>query len=351
MSDTREQTEIFSLQLTAALARISIFMIASAACWLIFNRFLIASPEGFDAVRYEYFARNGLPEVFSDSSSYRMVSLLENLYKYTPYYWGYIFFIGLLSFILSCCDSAKITRFAMFSPISFYYFAQTGKDGIAILSMLAVATISTGKIQVKNVVFVGLMIGLAYYVRPAILLFLPIAFVQFRYGTLYAILLSVGLAFTFMVISDFYQITNILASAVTSYETGAETAILRQYTFGYEFNAVMSRISLLLFSILFQPFLGFVKFYNSGELYLLFDALCVITFSFLILKQNLLTKFVISSVPYVISIGYASPYYHFRYLAVAYPAIWMYSYYSLRPGLLYKDANLCIKKNQKLSVS
>lgn len=338
MFDTRQKSERVTVHLTGTMARVILFMLASAACWLIFNRFEIASPEGFDAVRYEYFARNGLPQAFSDSSSYRMVLLLDKIYQYLPHYWGYILFIGVLLVFLIYCDTLSITKFAMYSPISFYYFGQTGKDGIAILSLLAIATVSTGKIKSTNIIFVGLMIGLAYYVRPAILLFVPIAFIQFRFGTAYAIFLSAVLAFVFTIVSDFYQITSILATAVTSYETGAETAIVRQFTFGYEFQTVLLRISLLSVSIIFQPLLGFIKFYNSGELYLLLDAACISAFVYLLARDKLILKFMISSTPYVFAIGYASPYYHFRYIAIAYPAIWVYSFYAAKLGISSKNS-------------
>ena len=347
MLDTRHRSEGAPVNLTGSITKVALFMLASAACWLVFNQFEIASPEGFDAVRFEYFARYGLPEAFADSSSYRMVLLLEAVYQYLPYYWGYVFFVGILLVVLVCCDSQKITKFAMYSPISFYYLGQTGKDGIAILSLLAIATVTTGKLNAGKIIFVGFMICLAYYVRPAILLFIPIAAIQFRLGTAYAVYLSAGLAILFTIISDFYQITSILAAAVTSYETGEETAILRQFTFGYELQNVVLRIGLLSISVIFQPILGFVKSYNSGELYLIFDAFCISAFVCLLIRDKLLFKFMISSIPYVLAIGYASPYYHFRYLAIAYPAIWVYSYYASNLGVARKNSAYYSLNNSK----
>jgi hypothetical protein len=103
---------------------------------------------------------------------------------------------------------------------------------------------------------------------------------------------------------------------------------MRQFTFGYEFGPVIAKISLLSSSILFQPILAIIKFYAGSPFFVLFEGISFLTFLIFVVKDRLLVKFLLSSLPYVIIIGVSSPFYHFRYLAVAYPVIWAYSRYT-----------------------
>jgi hypothetical protein len=85
---------------------------------------------------------------------------------------------------------------------------------------------------------------------------------------------------------------------------------------------------LLSTSVLFQPILGILKFYAGSPFFVLFEGISFLAFLIFVAKDRLVVKFIISSMPYVVTIGVSSPFYHFRYLAVAYPVIWAYSRYS-----------------------
>jgi hypothetical protein len=327
MVETRTHVETFSLDLAKTAVQVSIFFIIGGITWVLFNEFVIASPEGFDPLRYEYYARYGLPQAFSDSSSYRMVLVLEAIYQYLPFYWGYLAFLASICFGLRYFDTQRKISLAIFSPVTFYYASQTGKDGIAILAIIGVAMLVGSPRSWGGMLFVAGVTILAFFVRPAIALLIPIAAVQFRFGTFWALMMCPPLLVTFSLNADLYEVLSNLGGLTGDEGAGGLALVLRQYTFGYELEPVFAKIGLLLVSMLFQPLLGIIKFYFGSPIFVILESLCFSAFLILAIKQNMLIKFFVSSLPYAVMIGATSPFYHFRYLAIAYPAIWAYSRY------------------------
>jgi hypothetical protein len=127
MDDSQKRIEALTFRFAATARNVALFVACAGLVWSFSNDFLISQPDGFDPLRYEYYARNGLPEAFSDSSSYRMVLLLEYIYRFLPYFSGYLVFISALCIGIRYFDESKVISLAIFSPISFYYFGQTGK--------------------------------------------------------------------------------------------------------------------------------------------------------------------------------------------------------------------------------
>ena len=262
-----------------------------------------------------------------------MVLLLEFIYQYLPYFIGYVMIMAFIMFGLSYFDNAEIISVAVFSPITFYYIAQTGKDGIAILAIIASAILVSTKKNLGSVLFSVLAIGLAFYVRPAVILIIPVVLVQFRLGTLYALIACILIAAVFLVTSDGYSILSNLEGLTGDEGAGQFAQLLRRYTFGYELQPILYKFGLLSISVLFQPILGFLKFYFGSPTFVLFEGVCFFGFLLLLLRDRIALKFLVSSLPCAIIIGVSSPFYHFRYMAVAYPVIWAYCRYSPGWGL------------------
>lgn len=328
METLQKRLEVATLDAAAILRNAFLFCAAAGLCWWAANDFSVAAPDGFDPLRYEYYARYGLPEAFSDSSSYRMVSVLQYIYQFLPYYAGYLALMGGLCFGLRYFDSARALSIAIYSPISFYYISQTGKDGIAVLAAIAAAIFVTSRKNIGMIAITIFVIGIAFYIRPAIILIVPVAIVQFRYGTFYAIISAICLSSLFIFTSDSYSILSNLEGLTGDEGAGQTAQLLRRFTFGYELGPVMVKMFLLSISVLFQPILGILKFYAGSPFFVLFEGISFLAFLIFVAKDRLVVKFIISSMPYVVTIGVSSPFYHFRYLAVAYPMIWAYSRYS-----------------------
>jgi hypothetical protein len=332
--DTQKKLEAATLDFAATIRNVFVFIALSGLMWWISNSFSVSQPEGFDPLRYEYLARIGLPPQYYNSSSYRIVLILEFIYRYLPYYIGYLLFIGILCFFIRYFDTTRVISYSIFSPVAFYFLGQTGKDGIAIIAMISVALISASKNSYKSYIFCIIIVGLSFYIRPAILLLVPIVFVQFRFGTIWATLAAVVLIYIFSTNFDTYEMLNSLESLTLDEGSGQSAQLLRAYTFGYTFEAVSVKMILLMGSFLFQPFLSLLKFYSGSSAFVLYEGACYLVFLYFIWKKKLLIKFMVACIPYVLILGSTTPFYHFRYLAIAYPIIFAYCQFS--PGLGFK---------------
>ena len=345
MQDVQIRAQTTTLRFMAKFSSIFLFCTVSALIWWFTNDFSVSKPEGFDPLRYEFYARHGLPQAFSDSSSYRMVLLLEFVYQYLPYFIGYVLVMAFIMFGLSYFDYPGIISIGVFSPITFYYIGQTGKDGIAVLAIISSAMIIASKRSSGTILFGFLAIGLALYVRPAVVLIIPIVLVQFRFGTLYALIACTVIAAVFLITSDGYSILSNLEGLAGDEGAGQFAQLIRRFTFGYELQPIMYKIGLLSTSVLFQPALALLKFYYGSPNFVLFEGACFLIFLILILRDRIALKFLVSSLPYAIIIGVSSPFYHFRYLAVAYPVIWAYCRYSTGLGF-YRPSSYIINPPQ-----
>ena len=310
--------------------KVSLFMTLSGLCWWSFNEFSVYASEGFDPLRYEYYARFGLPNYLMDASSYRIVGILEFIYSYLPQYGGFIIFIAVTAFLLRLVDDTIYVSSAIFSPVSFYYLSQTGKDGIAILALIATAMMAINyyKLQV-NLVCIAI-IGLAIFIRPPILIYIPLLIMQTRFGTRFALAISPVLIIIFNYSIDIYDATSGLDNIADDTGAGGFAQYLRIYSFGYTLTPVLVKVLLFLISPIMQPAVGIVKFLNGGSSFVLLEAASFSLLLYQIWRNRILIRFAWASLPYCIVLGATSPFYHFRYLAIAYPFIFVYALYAVR---------------------
>ena len=298
------------------------FLSCSGLLWQITNGFNISSEEGFDPVRYEYYARSELPEYLVELSSYNIVLLLKFLYVFLPNYIGYLLFIGVCFFLFLKLNDSKPLYFAAFSPITLYYIAQTGKDGLSILAVLSFALIVNKFSKWKTLLIIVVLLGL--YVRPALVLFLPLIFIISKYNIKVTILFAILISFFFLIYMDTNKLYLSSEVNASQEESGLLLMYLRESTLGYTITPILYRCILYFFSPLFQPIGSLFKILNNTQNYVIFESICQLIFILNLIKHKILFKFLNYSIPFVIVISCTSPFYHFRYIAVLYPLIYAF---------------------------
>lgn len=301
-----------------------LFVGFSAIIWLVVNDFEVARPGGFDPLRYEYLARTDLPEYFADSSSYTIVLLLKFIYQYLPFYTGFLALIGVCLFVVLNGTDIRELRYTTLSPIAFFYIAQTGKDGLAILALACVAIVAVQRLSIWHVAL-AIVISIALIVRPALVLFLPLAYVSIRFGTGKAIAFSIVLSAIFLATGTGEESLSMLEGIVSDEGSGALAQLGRELTFGYSPVPIVGRSFLLLFSPFIQPMGSVLKFLSGADSFVLFEGACQLFFLFALMRNRILSAFIINSIPFIIVVATASPFYHFRYMAILYPAIFAIS--------------------------
>lgn len=312
------------------ITKVWLCMSLAALCWWAFNNFSVAEPVGFDPLRYEYYARYGLPNDLLDTTSYRIVDILRFIYRFLPEYIGFVFVISLMMIALRSVDSSIYISTAVFSPISLYYLVQTGKDGIAVLAMIGMLLIAFDFRRVWHWLVGGGLIVIALFIRPPIAMFLPLIALQARFGMRQALLATPLLVVVFNYSIDVYGISSSLDTVTNDEGAGAMALLLRRLTLGYEITPIAIKCGLFFISPIFQPFLAFFKFLTSGETFVLLEGTAYAAFVYDMFRRKIMVKFFVNSVPYCILIGCTSPFYHFRYLAVTYPIIYLFARYSVR---------------------
>jgi hypothetical protein len=306
-----------------------LFVGLSAAIWMTVSEFDVARIEGFDPYRYEYYARTTLPEYLAGSSSYRIVLLLDLIYQYLPYYIGFIVFIGFcLFFVLNAGDRVDF-RYAVLSPLTFYYIAQTGKDGLSILAIICVALFASKRLLIWATPLI-VVTSVALYIRPALILFLPLIFMAVRYDIFKATIFSFVMAAVFLIAEVGKDAVYILQDVAANEQTGILSQLGRELTFGYSLIAVIGRLFLLLISPFIQPLSALLKFSSSSEAFILFEGVCQLVFLILLIHKRIVLLFMLNSIPFAIIVAASSPFYHFRYMAILYPAIFMISVFKKR---------------------
>ncbi|MDQ5959188.1 MAG: hypothetical protein QG592_267 [Pseudomonadota bacterium] len=301
-----------------------LFVGLSATIWFVVNGFEVAREEGFDPLRYEYFARSDLPEYLADSSSYTIVLLLKFIYQYLPFYTGFVAFIGLCLFAVLNGDGRKELRHATLSPLAFFYIAQTGKDGLAILALASVAIIAIRRISIWHAML-AIVISIALVVRPALVLFLPLTFISIRYGMGKATAFAVVVSAVFLSTGTGEESLSMLEKIVSDEGSGALAQLGRELTLGYSPIPVAGRSILLLVSPFIQPLGSVLKFLSGADPFVLFEGACQLLFLFALIHHRILSKFIVNSIPFIIVVAAASPFYHFRYMAILYPVIFSIS--------------------------
>jgi hypothetical protein len=301
-----------------------LFVFSSAIIWMLVNDFYIARPEGFDPFRYEYYARTGLPDYLDGSSSFTIVLILQFIYKFLPFYFGYVFFIGFLFFtVLNSIEKVEV-KFALYSPIAFFYISQTGKDGLAILAMACIAIVALQRFRL-NYIMLLMVISIALIVRPALILFLTTTFVFFRFGFRKALFISILISFIFLIFDIGSESISALEDLASDESSGKIAQYFRELTYGYSISSITTRSILLFISPFIQPIGSVVKLINGVDFFVLFEGFCQLLFLICIIRSKILKRFFINSLPFVVVIASASPFYHFRYMAITYPVIFLLS--------------------------
>lgn len=300
------------------------FIAFSGLGWLFANDFNVANNEGFDPLRYEYYARSDLPPYLQDNSTYSIVILLKSIYTYLPNYYGFLLFVFTCTAIIILSDNSKNINAIVFSPITFFYIAQTGKDGFSILSTAAIVLLSKQKPKVQSL---GLffIITITVFIRPAIIIILFLTFILFTKGLKQSILAALIFSGFFLIFFNSSDQLPLLEVTVADENSGKLAQILRELTFGYSILPILDRVMLLFFSPIIQPIAALIKVINSGELYILFEGLCQAAFLWTVIRSKKLVPFFLNSTPFVLLISIASPFYHFRYMAITYPLIFFYT--------------------------
>ena len=300
------------------------FVVFSATIWFLVNDFEVARAEGFDPLRYEYLARTDLPEYLADSSSYTIVLLLKFIYQYLPFYTGFLALIGVCLFVVLNGTDIRELRYTTLSPIAFLYIAQTGKDGLAILALACVAIVALQRLSIWHFAL-AIVISIALIVRPALVLFLPLAYVSIRFGIGKAIAFSIVLSAIFLATGTGEESLSMLEGIVSDEGSGALAQLGRELTFGYSPIPISGRSLLLLASPFIQPLGSVVKFLSGADLFVLFEGACQLVFLFTLIRHRILSMFIVNSIPFIIVVATVSPFYHFRYMAILYPVIFAIS--------------------------
>lgn len=284
---------------------------------------MIAREEGFDPFRYEYLARSDLPEYLAGSSSYAIVLLLKFLYQFLPEYFGYTALIAACLTVVLILDRYQLFRAATLSPLAFFYFGQTGKDGLAILALASVCLLAYYGLRTRTMPLL-VVISIALFIRPALLLLLPPLFILFKFGVQRSIQTALILSLAFLATADGEATLAIVEGVASDDASGPLAQLGRQLTFGYTITPIIGRALLLFLSPFIQPISSIAKALAIGEPFVVFEGTCQAMFLIILLKSGTAKKFLRTSIPFVIIIATASPFYHFRYIAITYPIIFAY---------------------------
>jgi hypothetical protein len=305
-----------------------LFVVMSGIFWYVCNGFIVASETGFDPLRYEYLAREGLPPLFAGSSSYSIVLVLQGLYEVFPPYIGYLVLAWALMYgALRLGGTNMALRAALLCPIAFYYIGQTGKDGIAIVALVLVGLVADSERRWRIGLAVLPIALLAIFVRPALVLLMPLIFLMFYRGWRAGMWAAILICLVFLVFNEAAigsEAVAALEGAAGDEGTGGATKALREYSFGYEVGPIFIRFVFYALSPIFQPFLGLYKSLMGGEGYVAFEGVCLLLFFWAVVRQAGFLKFMKYALPVVLVLSVASPFYHFRYLAVVYPVLLMF---------------------------
>ncbi|MGE5522836.1 MAG: hypothetical protein ACM3SS_03905 [Rhodospirillaceae bacterium] len=328
------------------------FVLASPIVWWSSNWGIISSPDGFDPLRYEYYAREGLPSELLLSSSYRVVLLLQTIYEALPFYWGYVIFAAALLVLVLWSNRDRHLAVALLSPISFYFFAQTGKDWITILALSCFAIALRRFTSWTYLILCGLIVMLAVFLRPSLLPVLVVLFVVVRRGVILGGGISVVAGAALYLTGDFPFMLDLLGETVQQEDSGQYVRLMRELTFGYAAPAIILKFALYYASIIFQPLLALAKAVVAGSAgtYVLFEGACLTTLLWILVRSGLLNGFLWYSLPFCVLLALTSPFYHFRYVEIIYPVLLSLAGYTGRQsrGLRYAGATTALNEGRQL---
>jgi hypothetical protein len=132
------------------------------------------------------------------------------------------------------------------------------------------------------------------------------------------------LSAAFLLTADAETTLAVVEGVASDDGSGPLAQLGRELTFGYTVVPIIGRCVLLFISPFFQPLGSILKALSSGESFVFFEGTCQAAFLIILIKTRMVGRFLTNSLPLVIAIAIASPFYHFRYMAITYPAILAY---------------------------
>lgn len=270
----------------------------------------IFSITGYDSIRYEYFARFGLPDSLVGSSSYRIVGVLDTVYNFLPFYWGWLIVIGLL--VSLTCTTSSNPPTQLFMPTAVFYYVQTGKDGLTIITtfslLLCLYAIRSGLLNVLQMLLVVCLCYFTFSVRPSAVFFTLMAVYAWnRSGRLLCVIMFLAIYLYTKADFAFHENTVLISS-------GGIADLLRVLSFGADIQASLVRFVFNFLSPVLQPLASFTRIVREPSAYQaleLVGALHILVFCVVKRSELLLPMFVGA-----ICLTLIFPFYHGRYMMV-----------------------------------
>lgn len=272
-----------------------------------------AQSEGYDPLRYEYFARFGLPEYLVENPSYNIVKLLHALYLVTPHYFGAVFFAVLLYLQLS---TYRVGLGIALNPVLLFFLVQTGKDGITllVLTLVFLYLSQTSRRSLLTSIIIFCSVVLLLWVRPNSLMFLAVLFVLYYRSWLLGFILLLASLNRFQRL-NFSFFTNVVGDG-----SGGLNDALRYLSFGNDLLPVTARFLLYLFSPVLQPAAAFFRFYSDPSFYDLIEIVSLMIF-LIIFIRNFSWRSFFYLIFFCLVMTLVQPFYHGRYFVIFFPII------------------------------
>lgn len=304
--------KIYKSALAVYLLLVVLLLISAFFYWLKYD-YAPFAPEGYDPLRYEYFARFGLPSYLDNNSGYKIVRLLNYLYYVGPAYWSFIFFLTV------CCLNFVFHPpfyYSHLNPIFIFYASQTGKDGLTMLACLSfyLYLINKPSRSISNAIVLSLTILLAVSVRENSIIFLFLVLVLVRRSLLLsALLLGISIARFTTIPYNFFE-------SVAAQGGEGLNDVLRLLTFGNDYQSVFFRLLFYIFSPIVQLAASFYRFWVTFELYDFTEFVAYFVSLIFLFKAD--SKHIYFNLIYVsLVLCLVQPFYHGRYFMIILPII------------------------------
>jgi len=320
------QHSILSRRSIKLLLKYFLFVFASGFFWWISNNCSF-SEGGSDPQRFYNYALNSeIPN--GQGYNHNIVFLLKAVFAVYPSYISYLFVVSCLGFVLLKYCHSLFLEYILFNPISFFFVGQSGKDWWTILATgIIVNALLFKKQNIKQYVILISSVLLLIFLRGQAFLFVMIALLKRKKNRLLQFLILLTLFALFCLVSDFRKdVPNLLSDTASQTGSGQLITSWRMQTLGYDISAISLRSLFYILSPFTQPFIDLVRFKNqiSEANYVdLFQFLCVSIFLLETIKTKRLFLFFKTNLHFAIIIAIFVPLYHFRYLLVMWPLIYL----------------------------
>lgn len=320
------QHSILSRRSIKLLLKYFLFVNASGFIWWISNNCSFTEG-GTDPQRFSQYALySTIPH--PEGYNHNIVFLLKAVFAIYPSYISYLFVVSCLGFVLLKYCHSLYLEYILFNPISFFFVGQSGKDWWTILATGIIVNALVFKNQnIKKYVILISSVLLLIFLRGQAFLYVIIALLIRKKNKLLKLLTLITLLVLFCLASDFRKDTpNLLSDTASQTGSGQIITSLRMQTLGYNISAISLRSLFYIVSPFTQPFIDLIRFKNqiSEANYVdLFQFLCVSIFLIETIKTKRLFLFFKINLHFAIIIAIFVPLYHFRYLLIMWPLIYL----------------------------